>query len=657
MDEIVVTATKTAEKRKDIPNAVIVKDAMDVQQAPVGSLGELLANEPGIDWRTYGDYGGAAQKVHIRGMSAKGTQVLVNGAVVNSPSLGTADLGRIPMNNIERIEVVKGSGSVLYGSGAIGGVIHVVTKRPKRDSIDAKATAGYGSQDTFMVSAEQGMFDVGDLGHYLTASHLETQGFRDNSDLTHRDASLNLVLDRGDSLDISLYGDWIDRDYGMPGPKPPLGTQDYYIGGVRFYGSEAASLLNEGSDEDMHVILNVESRLTDWLALRYRGDYTHMDNYYLQRYNSTGTGAKTWVTNEVLGNWGALEIDPFEGASLVVGAEYKDYEWKRHNIDLKADGSEDAGTESEAKHGLNTTGTFVEGQYRPCRYFKALAGLRNEKHSTFGTENLPEFGWMFNPSDTTALKFTHGKQFFAPTPNDLFWPETLYEKGNDRLKPETGWHTDLTLEQTFLQDTVFLTGSYFTWDLDDRIQWIWDPVTSKYAPANLRSYDARGFELGAKIGPVKNVTLSLNYTNLDAEEETEEYGRAVATLGKTWTKRRAIYSPEHQFKADLMYEGGSGITASVTARYVGDRLWYRDESAGGGTYKTVEYVLDAYWTTDVKIQKRLFDHWIVSGRANNLFDKEYDTYMTSFFDEAAPYPVASYPGAGRSVFFSLTYEY
>ena len=198
LDEVVVSATKTEEKRKDVSNSMIVVDEMDIEESPAKTLGELLANEPGLDWRTRGDYGGAAGEIHIRGMSGNATQIRVNGVTVNSPSLGVADVNKIPLNSIERIEVVKGSGSVLYGSGAMGGTINIITKRPEREEIDLKASAGYGSQSTYGLAAEQGMFAVGDFGYYLTANRYRTLGFRSNSDLSHNDASINLVLDKGD---------------------------------------------------------------------------------------------------------------------------------------------------------------------------------------------------------------------------------------------------------------------------------------------------------------------------------------------------------------------------------------------------------------------------------------------------------------------------
>jgi len=164
LEEVVVTATKTTEKRRDIPNSVVIVDKKDIQTSGAKTVGDLLSNELGIDWRTRGNYGGAKEEIKIRGMESNATQVFVNGINMNSPSLGDADVSKIPLNNIERIEVVKGSGSLLYGSGAMAGTVNIITKRPKKDKMVLKAEAGYGSQNTYRLSAEQGMFLAGDFG-------------------------------------------------------------------------------------------------------------------------------------------------------------------------------------------------------------------------------------------------------------------------------------------------------------------------------------------------------------------------------------------------------------------------------------------------------------------------------------------------------------
>jgi len=626
LDEVVVSATKTEEKRKDVPNAVIVIDDMQIEESPAKTLGELLANEPGIDWRTYGDYGGATGEIHIRGMAGNATQLRVNGVTVNSPSLGTADVSKIPLNNIERIEVVKGSGSVLYGSGAMAGTINIITKRPERGETALKASAGYGTQSSYHIAAEQGMFAVGDFGYYVTANRYKTHGFRSNSDLSHNDASINLVLDKGDILNVSLYGDYIYRDFGRPGVQPPAGTQSYSFNGTQFYNSESASLVDRGRDNDAHAVLNVKSQPTDWMGLKFRGDYTYMESYNYDRYvyYGWGSGSRTWVTNKVFGLEGDVDLKPFSGANLLVGAEYKHYDWKNKNIELDAFGADIPSTKSPTHHTLHTTGVYMEGQYRPCKYVKGLAGIRHEDHSQFGTEDLPRFGLIVNPFQSTALKFNYGKHFLAPTPNDLYWPKDPYTSGNPNLKPEKGWHLDAGIEQELFDNKVFLSLTYFNWNLEDKILWAPD-ANWVWKPQNLNKAKAHGCEVGAKIGPFYNLTLALDYTYTDAEEENQ------------YDTRRATYTPKNLFRGDLTYWAPFGLDETIT------------EPAS---------TLDSYITMDLKLEQRLFDHWLLSLQANNLFNTSYDTYFGSFTEQTSGQTTtAAFPGAGRSVFFEVSYEF
>jgi outer membrane cobalamin receptor len=650
LDEVVVSATKTDEKRKDIANSVIIIDETDIKESAATSVGELLANEPGIDWRTQGDYGGAGQEIHIRGMDGKGTQVLVNGVTVNSPSLGTADVAGIPLNNIEKIEVVKGSGSLLYGTGAMGGTINIITKGPKKDTMDLKINAGYGTDDTYEISAEQGMFVIGDFGYYLTATKRDTDGFRDNGDLDHKDASAKLVYDKGDTINLSLYGDYIDRDYGIPGVKPPKGTDDYYVSGIKVFNSEAASLLDNGSDKDGHVVFNVKINPLEWLGFSLMGNFTNMENYIHSRYidlYETGDllGFEGTVINRIYATEGNVNINPLECLGILLGFEYKKYEWENESVDLDATGGRIHATKSNIEADLHTSGIYAEADYRPCRYFKTIIGIRHEDHSEFGTIDLPRLGLIFNLTDTTALKFNHGKQFRAPTPNDLFWPYQDYGfwsfGGNPDLKPEKGWHTDVSIDQSFLEDKVFITACYFHWSLKDKILWESDS-NWHYGPLNLDTYKADGFEAGTKIGPFYNMSLSIDYTYTDAEEENE------------FVTRQATYTSKHLFKTDLTYWSNFGLMAKATARYTDKRKYY----GGDKTTKDPVETLNPYWTLDFNLEQRLHQHWLFALYFNNLLDKNYDTYLASFTDpNTFVRSIAGYPGSGRSAFFKVIYEY
>jgi len=650
LDEIVVSATKTEEKRKDIANSVIIMDKNDIQESAATSVGELLANEPGIDWRTYGDYGGASQEIHIRGMGAEGTQVLVNGIVVNSPSLGIADVGRIPLNSIEKIEVVKGSGSLLYGTSAMGGIVNIITKRPKKDKMDLKVSAGYGSENRYEISAEQGMFITDEFGYYLTATKRDSDGFRENAESNHKDVSLNLVYDIGDILGISLYGDYIDRDFGRPGVEPSHGTSNFYYNGTKVYDEHSASVLDEGADEDAHLVLTMKSSPVKWLGINLKGSYMNMENYNYRRYYDSFLpgvpGDESWTTNEVIQVEGNVDIQPIKSMKFLLGGEYKEYDWENKKYDLTGSGIKDYTTKAKKDANVYTNGLFAEAQYSPCSFIKVLAGVRHEEHSEFGTKDVPRYGIIVNPLEGTVFKFNYGKHFNAPTLNDLFFP---YEdwgwgsgaEGNPNLKPETGEHSDITLEQSLLNDKVFITASYFKWDINDKIRWASDSFYF-YRPENLDSYKAKGCEIGAKVGPYYGINLFFNYTYTDAEEEIAG-----------GVKRKNLYTSDHFYKCGFTYWNDIGFTMTTTYRYVGDRPgYYRNDSD-----KHAEVNLASYNTVDIKLEQRLFDNWVLSLQGNNLFDEEYDTYTSTFYNSVGTPSRDRYPGAGASVFFSVGYEY
>ena len=654
MDEIVVTATKTEEKRKDVPNSLIVVDDMDIAESPAKSLGGLLAEEPGVDFRTYGNYGGAAGEIHIRGMEGDATQVLINGINMNSASFGSADVSKIPLNNIARIEIIKGSGSVLYGSGAMGGTVTIITKRPTRDEISLAAEAGYGTDQTYGISAEHGMFAWGDFGYYLTANRFETDGERANGGLTQNDASLKLVFDRGDALDISLYGAIVDRESGQPGVKPPTGTQDHYVNGVKFYNGESASLVNRNEDEDAHAVFEIKSAPLEWLAVDLKADYSDTESFDLYRSaaaswpKAAGEGEKTWVANETSAVSGFATFLPLPDLKLIAGGEYRNFDYEKKGAGVDAVGDEIPGDESGETHRIYTKGFYSEMQYRPLPLFKVLIGARIEDHSTFGQETLPRFGLIVNPFSHTAIKLGHGKHFKAPTPNDLYWPEDDFARGNPDLKAETGRHTDLTIEQTFLEDRLFLTLGGFHWDVEDKINWAPNPdypgpYGDKYTPSNVDSSKGKGVELGTRIGPFHNMTVKLDYTYTDAKEKKSG-----------GEERQAQNTANHRFKGVFSKWFDFGLTTTAAIHYIGDRPARYDDASDTDP----SYTMDAFWTADLGLEQRFLDNWAVALKGTNLFDEEYNVHLGDFVNaETGEYSKEWYPGAGRSVFLSVSYDY
>lgn len=657
MDEVVVTATKTEEKRRDIANSVVVKDALDIAEAPAESLGAFLANEPGLDWRTYGNYGGAPEEIQIRGMSADGTLVVVDGVVINSPSLGAADISQVPLNSIERIEVVKGSGSLLYGSGAMGGTVNIINKHPKRQGYAAKVEAGYGSESTYHLAAESGGFVAGDFGYYLTVNRKETDGFRDNGDLTHNDVTMNLLYDKGEWFQTSFDFGYVDREYGLPGVKPPVGTAPYLINGVEFYNGESASLLDRGEDENRHSALAFKGKVGELLNWRLKGDSAVSKSYNLTRgynpltYMFDGGGTETTVTNTARGIEGNLDLQPFSRLGLLVGGEYRDFKYENEQQNLGTDGVPVAFGALNQRHNLFTQGTFAELNLRPVEQVKLTAGYRYETNSRFGHEDVARYGLVVTPLADTVLKVSHGQHFKAPTMNDLFWPDDgAYTKGNLNLKPETGWHSDVTVEQGLLNGKLFATLSWFKWDIADKIAWAEDFAQPSptgwgnyWTPTNVNTYQANGWEAEVKVGPYYGLRADLALTLLDAEEEQAP-----------GAKRAAIYKPDCQIKAGLSYFADFGLASTLTGRYVSSRPGYYASKSD----LTPEVELDSYWTVDLKLAQELAEHWQLGLLATNLLDEEYDTYLAGFTDQTSfVYTQQSYTGAGRSLFVSVGYSW
>jgi iron complex outermembrane receptor protein len=633
MEEVIVTATKIPEKRKDIPNATVTMDAKDIAASGAASLEDLLANEPGLDGRN-SDYPGAGREIHIRGFRGNGTQVLLNGIPVNSPSLGLADLGKIPFDSMERVEVVKGSGSLLYGSGAMGGVINITTKSPQKEKPELKIRSGYGSHNTYRLGIAQGMYFTDTWGYYLTANRAETAGDRPNSFLRQNDVSLKMTMNGdNDSLKINLYGNYLSREYGLPGVRPPAGTSAFQLGGETFYNSKSASLLDRGKDHDALFSLELTDTPLSWLEYTLRGYYRHMENDTYARLPAEG--AETKVTNKSSGISGHVNLTPFSQVNLLLGGEYRGDRWENKSALLDSAGSPQTGGQTKYKARVNTNGFFSEFHYRPSPYGKILAGIRHERHSEFGSANLPFFGVILNPFTNTALKFNHGKHFLAPTPNALFWPDDGLMKGNPALKPEIGWHTDITLEQSLFHDQIFFSLSYFRWRVDDKIEWGLDSQWV-YSPRNLLGYRAQGFEAGIKAVLSPHIRLGLSYTHLDAEEETMEH---------TIVKRRATYTPREQFKGHITYDTESGFTVSATVRYTGNRLFYDQWS-----HRT--YTLAPYWTGDLQVAQRFLKRYILFLSVNNIADKRYDTRLGGFNGQ-----LYGYPGAGRFIFLGLSYDF
>ena len=218
MEEVVVTGTRSEEKVERIPANVTVIDQEDIKNSNAKNVPDLLRAQEGIVVRDLLSNGKSAQ-VDLRGFGEAAPYnnlVLVDGRRVNEIDLSGVDWTQIPLDQIERIEILRGTGTVLYGDNAVGGVINIITKTPSdRFAFSAGATAGSYGRNKEQVSVSGGQ---GPLAASFYGSYDSTQGYRENNDYRAKDVGGKIVYDVASFLSLNLAGSYHTDDYGLPGP-------------------------------------------------------------------------------------------------------------------------------------------------------------------------------------------------------------------------------------------------------------------------------------------------------------------------------------------------------------------------------------------------------------------------------------------------------
>ena len=217
MEEVVVTGTRNEQQVKNIPANVTVIDQEDIKNSTARTVVELLRGEQSIVVRdTSGNGKNASVDMRGFGESAAGNSlILIDGRRVNAIDLSGVDWLQIPLDQVERVEIVRGTGSVLYGDNAVGGVINIITKLPS-EKISAQAGTSFGSyghqKQQVSLSGSQGP-----IGAALFASYDSTNGYRENAGLRAKDIGGKIIYDMTDVLTFRLNGSYHSDTYGWPG--------------------------------------------------------------------------------------------------------------------------------------------------------------------------------------------------------------------------------------------------------------------------------------------------------------------------------------------------------------------------------------------------------------------------------------------------------
>ena len=609
---IVVTATRTPTPLDQVPASITVLDKATIDRAQDIGATELLLRTPGISMSRNGGYG-TATSLRIRGAESEQTVVVIDGVKLNDPSStgGGYNFANLLIGDAQRIEVLRGPQSTLWGSQAIGGVVNIVTASPQapiEGSFDIEA----GSRDT--VSARAALGGVsGPLSWRIGGQSFTTEGISaiapafgggERDGYTNRNVAGRAELALGANASIDLRGYYstgrVEID-GFSGDAPDYSHNREFVG----YAGLNFALL--------------DGRLRNRIAYNYTD--TDRDSYSpeLEQPLSFEAAGK----NRRFEYQGIFDLS--DRISATFGVENERSRFKSRS----PSGSLSDPLPDFVRGKAEITSVYGQLTVRPLDGLTINGGVRHDDHNRYGGRTLFSAGGIWTLPSGTTLRASYGEGFKAPSLYQLF-----SEYGNVNLDPERAHGWEAGAQQAFFGDMLTIGATYFERTTTGQIIYngcdvgTTDPlcvVPGTDTPRwgyylNVARAEAHGVEADAAFR-LGGLTLDGNYSWTVAED------RSAGTANEgNWLPRR----PRHLANASLSYDFAFGLTLGSAVRWAGKSY----DNASNATR------LDDYTLVDLRAEYRLSESLRLFARAENVFDEQ---YMTAY----------RYGTLGRSIYAGI----
>jgi vitamin B12 transporter len=602
VDEIVVVANRSPERANRVGQQVTVLTSEDLkaQQTPV--LTDILSRTPGISFSRNGGVGAPTQ-VYIRGAEPGQTVVLIDGVKLNDPSATDTgfNFGNMLVGDIDRVEILRGPQSVLWGSQAIGGLINLVTAAPKAPFESDLLVEGGSNNWGYGRAGVGGKSDR--VTWRATAAYLTTTGVSafdrakggaESDGYRNVGASAKAQVKVTDQLSLDLRTVYSRGRNDFDGFPPPF----YSFSDTREYGVTEDIVGYAGAN-----LALLDGRFTNRFAIA----YTRTDR---QLFNPDQ--AVTDVTFRATGRnrrfeyQGAFALTPVWKA--VFGAESE-------RSSMRSASPSDFDPNPAAIHRkADIDGIYAQLRGDIAPGLTVSGGVRHDKHDDFGghTVGQASAAWRINDGKT-ILRASWGQAFKAPSLYQLG-----SEYGNPNLAPESSHSWDAGVEHRLFDNRLVLTAAYFDRRTKNQIDFFSctsgsvDPLCfgSGGLPRfgyyiNTARTKTHGVELSAEADVTDALSVSANYTWTDARN---------ATPGVFFDNRLSRRPPQ-EANAEATYRWPTRLETAIAVHYAGNRY---NDAANLGRLKS--YVL---W--DLRASYPVTDKLEVYARVQNLFDKSYET--------------------------------
>lgn len=634
LDEIVITASRYPASLQDIALATIIIDREELDDLSGSSLADVLQIYAGTHTKDYGFFG-AVSSVSIRGIPSSGTLVLVNGHPLNSVTVGMADLSTIDLNEVERIEIIKGPVSSIYGANGIGGAVNIITVR-KYTKPELKISFSPSTDDletplqSTEYSAKIGM-PAGKMSFNITGTYHTSAGLRENSEYTghYLTGSISYDIDKMNMRSTIRYN---NKEYGLPGPM----NMD----------STSSSLFDNEKDENLLADMNISWKMSE--------------NFIWDNYLYTDRRFVNFHTAYIDMNQDTLESD-YDYLTYTIGVNsFAHFKIGQSQISLGLDTRYDTLETSERHELLRDTvwnaSSYNIGAWCEFKYGKGhillTPNLRYDWNSQFGWFISPGIGFVSPLLDNLWLKLSISKAFRAPTFNDLFWPNS----GNQDLKPEHGWAYELRFESS-PAPALFAALSLFVRSVKDRIAWL-PGQDNMWQPENVDKIDIRGvdFNISNQLSRIISVHIEGSYLQSKQinNEIVYDFYDWVVDTGLTIieeVERQTAFTPEYSFSARMNfifpyeYEFNiDGVIAAEQVNYYANYDAYPDITMD--TKRLAPYMI-----LNASFSKKISYYLKLQLGIKNILDEDYAKQFGNSMDDL------DYPMPGRLFFARISMDY
>lgn len=635
LDEVVVTATRFRDRIDDKPVNMTVITGEDIRRSTAKTVPDLLSEQAGIQIHDFFGNNASTTTVDLRGFGITGTQntlILVDGRRVVDIDLSGVQWSAFPLANVERIEIVRGGGSVLYGDGAVGGVINIITRSPfdspGAGSVSARS-GSYGTLETGLTA----QYRNAQLAMGVAASNLQSDGYRDNNQNRQTNASADVrMLTEGGEVAIKLATD--HQGLRLPGAR-----QVQPSAGVNQLVTD-----RRGAQTPLDYSQRNGNRVNlDWQHRVGGGDFSlgagWRNKEQVSYFDFGGFPDYRVADLDVLSFSPRMRWSPdLPGGShtLVAGLDWYhwDYQLKRSNSTTNITTPYNV---IEARQ--QNTGVYLHDTLKVSPRLTLTAGLRYERFSAdaadyfdatapggaFGSgapaesqrekEYAYELGARYALNPAVALIAKTARSFRFANIDEVYETSAVFANQFQFLRPQTALHHELGME--WRQAGAWLRASLFQIDVTDEIHL--DAYTTGIGNTNLPPSRRRGLELETKWQASTALSLLGAYTFTDASFISGVLPGGAFTPSVDIAGKTVPLVPRRKLNLGATWSFSQNTRLSAMATYTSEQYMDNDEG------NTLGAKIPAYTVADLKLSHRQ-GAWTLSAVINNLFNRQYYNY-------------------------------